>query len=42
MTKEEIINWLIDVYVMIGTNNDQGEDEGKSLLYALICILKKE
>jgi hypothetical protein len=42
MNREELIQWLIDVYVMIGEKNDQGEDEGKCLLNALINILKNE
>lgn len=42
MTKSDIIQWMKDAYVMIGENNDQGTDEGKCLLGALIEILKKE
>ncbi len=41
MTKQEIIQWAIDAYVMIGEINDEGKDEGKCLLGALIEILKK-
>jgi len=41
-TKAEIIQWLIDSYVMIGTENNEGKDEGKCLLSALIHSLKNE
>lgn len=41
-TKEETISWMIDAYVMIGDVDDEGYDEGKNLLGALIDILKKE
>jgi hypothetical protein len=41
-TKKEIIQWMKDAYVMIGEKNNEGEDEGKSLLGALINILKGE
>jgi hypothetical protein len=42
LSKEEIIQWLIDSYLMVGEKNEDGEDEGKCLLGALIEILKKE
>lgn len=42
MTKEEIINWMVDAYVMIGEKNNEGKDEGKCLLGTLIDILKNE
>ena len=42
MDKKEILQWAIDAHVMIGTNNNEGEDEGKCLLGALIRNLKTE
>jgi len=42
MTRKEIIQWAIDAHVMIGESNNEGKDEGKSLLGALIEILRKE
>ena len=42
MKEDEIISWLKDASVMIGKINDQGEDEGKCLLNALIHILENK
>jgi hypothetical protein len=42
MSKKEILDWAIDSYCMLGEINNEGKDEGKCLLNALIVMLKKD
>lgn len=42
MTEKEILSWMMDAYTMLGEKDDKGEDEGKSLLHALINIVNNQ